>query len=45
MCLKAIKQLNQTMFKGRTIVLDEAVAKDRFLGDKLIQNKDGKNIE
>ena len=45
MCLKAIKQLNQTMFKGRTIVLDEAVAKDKFMGDKLAQNKDDKNME
>lgn len=30
MCLKAIKALNQTVFKGRTIVADMAVSKEEF---------------
>lgn len=40
MSLKAIKQLNQKTYKGRTIVLDLAVAKDKYLSEKLLDNKD-----
>jgi RNA recognition motif-containing protein len=34
-CLKAIKMLNGTSFKGRTIVLDMAVSKENFMTEKL----------
>lgn len=30
MCLKAIKELNNTSYKGRTIIADLAVSKDKF---------------
>ena len=31
MCRKAIKGLNATSFKGRTIIVDMSVSKDKFL--------------
>jgi RNA recognition motif-containing protein len=34
-CLKAIKMLNGTLYKGRTIVLDMAVSKENFMTEKL----------
>jgi len=34
-CLKAMKELNGTTFKGRTIVLDLAVSKENFMTEKL----------
>lgn len=30
MCLKAIKELNQKLYKGRTIIVDMAVSKDEY---------------
>lgn len=30
MCLKAIKQLNQTVYKGRTIIVDMALGKNIY---------------
>lgn len=34
-CEKAMKELNQSQFKGRTIVLDFSVNKQRFMTSKL----------
>ncbi len=34
-CQKAIKELNQSTYKGRTIVLDFSVSKQRFMTNKL----------
>lgn len=34
-CLKAIKELNGTQYKGRPIVLDMAVSKENFMTEKL----------
>lgn len=34
-CLKAIKKLNGTQYKGRPIVLDLAVSKENFMTEKL----------
>ena len=39
-CLKAIKDLNGQMFKGRKIVLDRAVAKENYMAEKLNDDKD-----
>lgn len=34
-CQKAIKELNQSTYKGRTIVLDFSVSKQKFMTAKL----------
>ena len=34
-CQKAIKELNQSIYKGRTIVLDFSVSKQKFMTAKL----------
>lgn len=38
-CLKAIKQLNGSSYKGRTIVLDMSVSKENFMTEKLKQSE------
>jgi RNA recognition motif-containing protein len=38
-CLKAIKMLNGTLYKGRTIVLDMAVSKENFMTEKLNESQ------
>ena len=35
LCAKAIKDLNGSKYKGRTIVLDMAVSKETFMTEKL----------
>ena len=43
--LKAIKDLNGTNFKGRTIVLDESVSKEKYLESRVNQEENEKNTE
>lgn len=43
--LKAIKDLNGTSFKGRTIVLDESVSKERYLESRINEEEGEKNAE
>jgi RNA recognition motif-containing protein len=38
-CLKAIKRLNGSSFKGRTIVLDMAVSKENYMTEKLNESQ------
>lgn len=45
-CQKAIKELNQSTYKGRVIVLDFSINKQRFMTTKLEQEEakpEGKN--
>lgn len=38
-CLRIIKKLNGTSYKGRTIVIDMAVSKENFMTEKLNDDK------
>jgi RNA recognition motif-containing protein len=44
-CEKAIKELNQSTFKGRTIVLDFSVNKQRFMTKQLEDSPEDKQEE
>jgi RNA recognition motif-containing protein len=44
-CQKAIKELNQSTYKGRTIVLDFSVSKQRFMTTKLGDEEEQEKME
>ena len=46
-CEKAIKELNQTKYKGRPIVIDFSIAKTRFMADNIKEDdkKEDENIK